>query len=103
TYDSLDGGFHDFGTSWSLGIANVRVEKNRNLGKSWTESSSGGGFSSFCVQSLNRKVVTITFPDNTQYNFQPGSTAQCQSIAPLSAVTVGFVELPGSPGTAGAT
>ena len=103
TYDSLDAGFHDFGTSWSLGIANVRVEKNRSLGKSWTESSSGGGFSSFCVQTLNSKVVTITFPDNTQYNFQPVSTPQCQSIAPLTAVTVGFVELPGSPGTAGAT
>jgi len=102
-YDSLDSGFHDFGTSWSLGISNVRVEKNRNLGKSWTERSSGGGFSSYCVQSLNSKVVTITFPDNTQYNFQANSTPQCQQIAPLTAITVGFTELPGSPGTAGAT
>ncbi|HET9306133.1 MAG TPA: PKD domain-containing protein, partial [Candidatus Sulfotelmatobacter sp.] len=102
-YDSLDQGFHDFGTSWSLGIANVQLQKNRNLGKNWTESSSGGGFSSFCVQSLSNAIVTITFPGNTQYNFQAVSTPQCQSIAPITATTVGFVELPGSAGTAGAT
>jgi len=104
TYDSLDSGFHDFGTSWSLGISNVQLQKNRNLGKNWTESSAGGGsFPSYCVQSLSSVVVTVTFPDNTQYNFQATSTPQCQSIAPLTAITVGFVELPGSPGTAGAT
>ena len=103
-YDSLDAGFHDFGTSWSLGIANVQLQKNRNLGKNWTESGGGGGsFPSFCVQSLSNVIVTITFPDNTQYNFQAVSTPQCQSIAPLTATTVGFVELPGSNGTAGAT
>ncbi len=103
TYDSRDHGFHDFGAAWSLGVANVRVEKNRVLGKNWTEYSTGGGFSNYCLQSISNSTVTITFPDGTQYLFQTVATPQCQQIVPMTAATIGFTELPGSPGTVGAT
>ena len=103
TYDSRDHGFHDFGSAWSLGVANVRVEKNRVLGKNWTEYSTGGGFSNYCLQSISNSTVTITFPDGTQYLFQTVATPQCQQIVPMTAATIGFTELPGSPGTVGAT
>jgi len=103
TYDSRDHGFHDFGPAWSLGIANVRIEKNRNLGKNWSETGTTGQFPSYCVQTVQNAIVTVTFPNGTQYLFQAVATPQCQLIAPMTAATIGFVELPGGPGTAGAT
>ena len=103
TYDSRDQNPRDFGTSWSLGIANVQIQKNRVLGKSWNETFNGGGFTSYCLQSINNITATVTFPDGKQYNFQAVSTPQCQTGGPITAPTVGFVELPGSAGTDGAT
>jgi RHS repeat-associated protein len=103
TYDSRDQNLRDFGTSWSLGIANVQLQKNRVLGKSWNETFNGGGFTSYCLQSINNVTATVTFPDGRQYNFQAVSTPQCQQGGPITAPTVGFVELPGSAGTDGAT
>jgi RHS repeat-associated protein len=103
TYDSRDRGFHDFGSAWSLSVANVRIEKSGQLGKNWVEYGTGGGFSNFCLQTINNALVTATFPDGTQYIFQPVATPQCQQIVPMTAATIGFTELPGSPGTEGAT
>jgi RHS repeat-associated protein len=103
TYDSRDHGFHDFGSAWSLSVANVRIEKSGQLGKNWVEYGTGGGFSNFCLQTINNALVTATFPDGTQYVFQPVATPQCQQIVPMTAATIGFTELPGSPGTEGAT
>jgi RHS repeat-associated protein len=103
TYDSRDQNPRDFGTSWSLGIANVQIQKNRVLGKSWNETFNGGGFTSYCLQSINNITATVTFPDGRQYNFQAVSTPQCQTGGPITAPTLGFVELPGSTGTDGAT
>jgi hypothetical protein len=103
TYDSRDQNPRDFGTSWSLSIANVQLQKNRVLGKSWNETFNGAGFTSYCLQSINNVTATVTFPDGRQYNFQAISKPQCQTGAPITAPTVGFVELPGSTGTDGAT
>jgi len=103
TYDSRDHGFHDFGSAWSLSVASVRIEKSGQLGKNWVEYGTGGGFSNFCLQTVNNALVTATFPDGTQYIFQPVATPQCQQIVPMTAATIGFTELPGSPGTEGAT
>jgi YD repeat-containing protein len=102
TYNSFDKGFHDFGSAWSLSIANVRIEKSGQLGKNWVEYGTAGGFSNFCLQTLNNAIVTATFPDGTQYVFQPVVTPQCQEIVPMTSATVGFTELPGSSGTEGA-
>jgi len=105
SYDSRDHGFHDFGPSWSLSVANIRIEKNQNLGKNWEmNGSSGGLFGSYCVQSAANVIVTVTFPNGTQYLFQAVATPACSQIVPPQSATIGFVELPGgSPGTAGAT
>jgi RHS repeat-associated protein len=103
TYNSFDKGFHDFGSAWSLSVANVRIEKSGQLGKNWVEYGTAGGFANFCLQTLNNAIVTATFPDGTQYVFQPVVTPQCQQIVPMTAATVGFTELPGSSGTEGAT
>jgi hypothetical protein len=77
SYDSRDHEIHDFGQGWSMGIANARVEKNRVLGKSWTETQTHGVyFDSFCLGSNGDRNVTITFPDGKQYIFQAVSVPQ---------------------------
>jgi hypothetical protein len=92
---------------WSLGVANVRVEKNRNARQELDveyERRAAEPSPNYCLQTLNNSVVTVTFPDGTQYLFQPVATPQCQQIVPMTAATIGFNELPGgSPGTEGAT
>jgi len=79
----------------------VQIQKNRVFGKNWTESFNGG-FTSYCLYSHQNITATVTFLDGKQYNFQAVATPQCQQAAPITAPTVGFVELPGSPGTDGA-
>jgi RHS repeat-associated protein len=103
TYNSFDKGFHDFGNAWSLSVANVRIEKSGQLGKNWVEYGTTGAFANYCLQTINNAIVTATFPDGTQYVFQPVVTPQCQQIVPMTAATVGFTELPGSSGTEGAS
>jgi RHS repeat-associated protein len=104
SYDSLDHGFHDFGPSWSLSLSNIHIEKSRNLGKNWLmNGTSGGLFGSYCVQSAANVIVTVTFPGGTQYLFQAVATPACSEIVPPQSATIGFTELPGSSGTAGAT
>ena len=105
SYDSRDHGFHDFGPSWSLSLNNIRIEKNRNLGKNWVmNGTSGGLFGSYCVQSAANVIVTVSFPGGAQYLFQAAATPACSEIVPPQSATIGFTELPGgSPGTASAT
>jgi hypothetical protein len=38
TYDSRDKSTGDFGVGWHMSIANLRVQKNHNLGLAWQET-----------------------------------------------------------------
>jgi RHS repeat-associated protein len=103
TYDSRDHVMHDFGTGWSLGIANIRLQKNRNLGKNWVETSTfTGQFYNTCLQTGSDVIVTVTFPDGKVYKFRAISKPECTIGGAITAPTVAFAELPGSPGTEGA-
>src|SRR6185312_1512045 len=94
----------DFGFGWSLGLRNVRLQKNRNLGKNWDETLSGAGFGqTFCLAPNGDRTVTITFPDGRVYEFQAVSGPECQLIGPITAPQLRFVQMPTMPGTAGAT
>jgi RHS repeat-associated protein len=104
TYDSRDKRLDDFGFSWSLSLANVRLQKNRNLGKNWNETASvTNGFSAFCLDPNDDRLVTITFPDGKVYEFQAGSGPECQLFAPITTPTLRFTQVPTMPGTVGAT
>ena len=101
-YDSSNRGMGDFGRGWKMGLSNVRVQKVGNLGKNWNEYlTAGNPFQSYCLQSNSNATVTITFPDGKFYKFSPNASPQC-SLETITAPTMGFTELPGSPGTAGA-
>jgi RHS repeat-associated protein len=103
TYDSRDKRPGDFGIGWTLGIANIRVEKSGNIGKVWSETSDGGVIPNYCVQPVHPKVVTITFPDGKQYKFQAAPNPSCQQAAPFTQATMGYTQLQGDSGTGGAT
>lgn len=103
TYDSRDKQADDFGFSWSLGLKNLRLEKNRNLGKNWTEDATVNfGFSTFCLQPVNDRLVTVTFPDGRVYKFQAVSGPPCQQFEPITAPLLEFQQVPTMPGTDGA-
>jgi RHS repeat-associated protein len=104
SYDSRDKRQGDFGFSWTLGLKNLRLEKNRNLGKNWTEDVTfSGGFPTYCLTPNNDRFVTITFPDGKVYKFQTVAGPQCQRFVPITAPTLQFQQVPTGPGTFGAT
>ncbi len=102
SYDSRDKRVGDFGIGWTLGLSNVRLQKNRNLGLSWSEDLQYSGFlPQFCLQPTSARIVTATFPDGKVYKFQ--AARQCQAVVAITNPTVTFQQLPGTAGTAGAT
>jgi RHS repeat-associated protein len=104
SYDSRDKGQGDFGVGWRLSLANIRVQKSRNLGLNWQETQIMSGFiPQYCLFATDNKVVTVTFPDGRVFTFQTGGNQQCQQIGQITTGTLTFTELPGAANTAGAT
>jgi RHS repeat-associated protein len=104
SYDSRDKREGDFGFSWTLSLVNLRLEKNRNLGRDWTEDVTvSNGFPTYCLTPNNDRFVTVTFPDGKLYKFQAVAGPQCQRFAPITAPTLQFQQVPTGPGTFGAT
>jgi RHS repeat-associated protein len=105
SYSSLDRGrIGEFGSGWSLALSSIRLQKNRVLGRSWTETAQTSGFfPQFCLQPNGNPTVTITFPDGKTYAFAAVSAPQCQVAGPITAPTLAFQQLPGTADTAGAT
>jgi RHS repeat-associated protein len=102
SYDSRDKRTGDFGVGWTLGVRNVRVEKSGVLGENWEQTVTQGFLPTFCVQPTKVPLVTVTFPDGRLFKFQATLSSQCQLIAPFEFATVGYSQLPGTPGTQGA-
>jgi hypothetical protein len=63
TYDSRDKRAGDFGVGWTLDLKNIRLQKNRHLGRAWDQTSTGGLLPTYCIDTLKARIVTITFPD----------------------------------------
>jgi len=103
TYDSRDKGVGDFGIGWRLSLANLRLQKSRNLGLSWNETVTVAGLlPEYCLQPNNPAVVTVRFPDGRVYSFQETTSQPCQAGGPVTAPTVTFSQLSGPANTAGA-
>lgn len=103
SYDSRDKGLGDFGTGWRLGLSNIRLQKNHNLGLNWQETQTQSGYlPQFCINATDNKIVTVTFPDGRVFTFQPNAGG-CQLSGDISAATLGFTQEPGPASTAGAT
>ncbi|HEX3130445.1 MAG TPA: Ig-like domain-containing protein, partial [Thermoanaerobaculia bacterium] len=103
TYDTRDKRVGDFGFGWSLGLRNVRVQKNGVLGSGWEQVSSGGPFPRYCAQPFRPHYVTITFPDGRVYKFAPSLSPSCQSLAPLEESSVVWTQVATGRGTEGAS
>jgi RHS repeat-associated protein len=79
TYDSraaTAGVQGDFGIGWTMDIKNVRLQKNRPLGRNWEETTTGDAFGLSLVYHLDpilQRIVTVTFPDGKveKFLFQP--------------------------------
>jgi len=106
TYDSRDKATGDFGVGWRLSLADVHLQKSRNLGFSWLESIYYSGpyqIPTSCLDPTTQKIVTVTFPGGKIYRFQAGNNIECQNFGPITAPVLTFTELPGPANTAGAT
>lgn len=104
SYDNRDRRQGDFGFGWSLGLENVRLQKNRNLGKGWDEEvTQAGFFPVYCLKTVGDHIVTITFPDGKLYEFRAIAAPECQQFTPISFPRITFQQLPSGPATQGAT
>ncbi len=76
TYDSRDARVGDFGPGWNIAVANIRVQKNRNLGANWYQTDNTGvnsAFLSYFVSPYGDRVVTVTMPDGETHRFRGGA------------------------------
>jgi RHS repeat-associated protein len=104
TYDSRNKSQGDFGIGWTLSIANVRLQVSHNLAQNWSEDAQWSGLlPQYCLIKQDNSFVTATFPDGRVYKFQPVSNPQCQNAGPITAPTLGFVQVPTGSNTAGAS
>src|SRR5262249_44521578 len=94
SYDSRDKRQGDFGFSWTLGLKNLRLEKNRNLGKNWEETVTfNNGFPTYCLAPSNDRFVTVTFPDGRVYKFVAVAGPQCQRFVPITTPRLQFQQV----------
>jgi YD repeat-containing protein len=99
TYDSRDKRRGDFGIGWTLGIKNVRVEKNETLGLKWYQTVSNTFIPNYCIEPLRSHIVTVTMPDGKVQKFEAKLDVQCQRAAPITGAHLIFAPQPGTQGT----
>jgi RHS repeat-associated protein len=100
TYDSRNKAVGDFGIGWTLDLKNVVLNINGVLGATWTGTSTGGVFPTYCIQPTKTLVVTISFTDGTTYEFQPVLSAPCAALEPPLAETISFAPTGSTPPSA---
>lgn len=105
TYDSraaMAGVRGDFGIGWTMDIRNVRLQKNRALGRNWVESVSGtaGGLSlRYMLDPIEPRLVTITFPDGRVEKFRLDPLPLVQPLLPIQYPQWRFTPLGNTRGT----
>jgi len=99
TYDSRDTRKGDFGIGWTLGIKNVRVEKNNILGLKWFQTRSDTFIPTYCVEALRPHLVTVTMPDGKVNRFEARLDRQCQQAGPITQAHLIFTPQTGTQGT----
>lgn len=102
TYDSraaATGVPGDFGVGWTLDLKNVRLQKNRPLGRHWVERASGEALPSYTLDPVRERLVTLTFPDGRveKFRFEPEPAAQ--ALLPISYPRWRFTPLAHTRGT----
>jgi RHS repeat-associated protein len=103
TYDSRDKRRGDFGAGWTLGIKNIRVEKNNVLGLRWYQTRSNTFIPNYCVEATRPHIVTVTMPDGKVEKFEAKLNRQCQQAAPITDAQLTFQPQAGTRGTLSVT
>jgi RHS repeat-associated protein len=83
TYDSRNKLAGDFGVGWNLDLKTVQLSINGALGDNWNETSSGGAFPTYCIQAAKPHQVTVSFSDDTTYQFLSATNPQCRQLVPI--------------------
>lgn len=92
-YDSRDKSSGDFGMGWQLELKNIRLQKNRHLGRDWEETSSGGDFPTYCLDPGRPRIVTVTFPNGRVDRFLAQTDPDCSPLLPIRYPRVSFVPI----------
>jgi YD repeat-containing protein len=89
----------DFGYGWTVDYQSVKVEENIELGLNWSMTSSGGFFTSYCIEPVGNHVVSVTLPDGKVDEFDMGVTPACNTLIPLQYVDPVFTARTGTSST----
>jgi RHS repeat-associated protein len=98
TYDSRDKRKGDFGYGWTLGIKNLRLEKNAVLGLKWYQTRSVTFIPTYCVEPTRPHIVSVTTPDGKVQKFEAGLAVRCQQAANITGGNVVFTPQAGAQG-----
>lgn len=84
TYDSRDKRKGDFGYGWTMGVKNMRIEKNNVLGLKWYQTRSSTFIPTYCVEPTRPHIVSVTMPSGKVEKFEAGLADRCQNAAPIT-------------------
>ena len=85
TYDSRDARVGDFGPGWHLAVANIRVQKNRNLGTNWFQTLQAGSSAQYYyVEPIRERLVTVAMPDGETHRFRAGAYVKSSALSQSS-------------------
>jgi YD repeat-containing protein len=98
TYDSRLKSGGDFGIGWTLGIANIRLQRSGAVGDNWCEVTD---WMNYTVQPDEGAphLITITLPDDTVYAFQAQLAQPTQMGENITQGTLVYTPLPGTHAT----
>ena len=99
TYDSRDKRRGDFGVGWRVDVSNLRVVESGTPGLGWQGTKTGIILPTYCIEPAKAQIVSITFPDNSVFEFEPVTAPRCQQIIPITFAAVEFRARPGTSAT----
>lgn len=93
----------DFGYGWTIDYQDVSIQENQRLGQNWTLTSSGGFFTTYCVEPVGDHYVKIRLPGQRSMKFNVVPNNNCQLLIPPTFINVSFSPAPGTQGTLSAS
>lgn len=89
----------DFGYGWTLDVSNARLQENRHPGLDWVISHDGALFTTWCINPVGKRKVSVTLPDGQVESFTMTMKPSCKLFLQPSEMEPQYTAQPGTTST----
>ncbi len=99
SYDSRDASLGDFGNGWQMALSNMRIQKNRPVGRNWMATQEAvsvpffGDTIRYRVESSRNNLVLLRLPDDSVAVFKAVASPAYKDHTPLRDPKIAFEPL----------